>query len=125
MGKLGKAIDTVFDQPSHDELTWDHEMDERLVAEAVALHLYREGLCDLADEYVASKGLDDVVEMEIDETDVVDGRAEGADGAEPSGSERPGSEPPSTPSRTPRSRRRRSGENYAHSGTNSDASPAP
>ena len=97
VGKLGKAIDTVFDQPSHDELTWDHEMDERLVAEAVALHLYREGLCDLADEYVASKGLDDVVEMEIDETDVVDGRAEGADGAEPSGSERPGSEPPSDP----------------------------
>lgn len=97
VGKLGKAIDTVFDQPSHDELTWDHEMDERLVAEAVALHLYREGMCDLADEYVASKGLDDVVEMEIDETDVVDGRAEGADGAEPSGSERPGSEPPSDP----------------------------
>ena len=97
MGKLGKAIDTVFDQPSHDELTWDHEMDERLVAEAVALHLYREGMCDLADEYVASKGLDDVVEMEIDETDVVDGRAEGADGAEPSGSERPSSEPPSDP----------------------------
>ena len=65
--------------------------------EAVALHLYREGMCDLADEYVASKGLDDVVEMEIDETDVVDGRAEGADGAEPSGSERPSSEPPSDP----------------------------
>ena len=97
VGKLGKAIDTVFDQPSHDELTWDHEMDERLVAEAIALHLYREGMCDLADEYVASKGLDDVVEMEVDETDVVDGRAEGADGAEPSGSECPSSEPPSDP----------------------------
>ena len=101
MGKLGKAIDKVFDQPSHDELTWDHEMDERLVAEAIALHLYREGMCELADEYVASKGLDDVVEMDIDETDDrADGAdgAEGADGAGPSGAGPSGcSEPPSEP----------------------------